>query len=253
MVINMSKRLSHTPIYISIGKAVCMMVFFLSWFSCKKTVVETAPNFEQFFPLKLGAYQIYQVDSIWYDDFNLDTTYRQFFIKDWCDTLFITSEGKTAMRIERSWRNTLNDSWSSPRAYWAYIENASAVFVVENIPYVVLQFPLKQGSSWNRNRLGFLNEDLFTYKKVFLDSSIAGFYSDSLVVTQSKRSYESIIDKFDFREIYAPNLGLIYHHYVDIDSVYRDKVGSDTNNLPIMSKIKKGLVYKKTLIEFGFE
>lgn len=240
-------------IYIKILKTVSLMVFFLLLHSCKKMeVVSPLPSVE-YFPLETGYYLIYNVDSTWYDDFNLDTTHRSYQMKEYYDTLFTTSEGKLAMRIERSWRNTPSDAWSAPRAYWAYIENSYVVKVIENIPYVTLQFPLKLSTTWNRNRLGWLNEESFKYKKLFYDTLIGVIAYDSVITTQSREAYESIIDKYDFREVYGKNIGLLYQELIDIDSVYRDKVGSDTNNLPIMDKIKKGLVYKATLVDRGFE
>lgn len=234
-------------------KTVSLMVFFLLLFSCKKTEVKHGLPSTEYFPLIEGKYAIYEVDSIWYDDFNLDTIHRHFQVKEWCDTFFVTSEGKTAMRIERSWRSLVSDPWSVPRAYWAYYENAFVVKVEENMPQVVLQFPFSSATVWNRNRLGWLNEESFRYKKLFYDTLIGAFSYDSVLTTQSREGYESVIDKYDFREVYAKNVGLLYQEIIDIDSVYRDKVGSDTNQLPILDKIKKGLIYKRTLIEHGYE
>lgn len=235
-------------------EAIVLMVFFvLAAIACRKKETSGYDIGEAYFPLKKGSYIVYAVDSTWYDDFSLDTIQKIYQLKERCDTLFETAEGKTAMRIERFRRLQAGDEWGAPRIYWAYTENGYAIKAEENLLYVKLQFPVKKGTTWNINRFNFLSQEDFRIEKADVDTSINGILFDSSAFAISRASYESKIDKYRHMEVYARNIGLIYREYIKVDSVYRDKVGSDTNNLPVMDKIKKGYVYRQAVLEWGQE
>lgn len=235
-------------------ETIALMVFFvLAGSACKKKETSDYDKGENYYPLKSGAYVIYAVDSTWYDDFSLDTLQQVYQLKERCDTLFETAEGKTAMRIERYKRAQPGDDWGTPRIYWAYTENSYAIRAEENLLYVKLQFPVKKGTTWNSNRFNFKSSEDFRFEKVDADTTLNGIQFDSAAFAQSRASYESKIDKYKQLEVYARNVGLVYKEYIKIDSVFRDKVGSDTNNLPVMNKIKKGYVYRQTVLEWGEE
>lgn len=235
-------------------EAIILMVFFvLAGVACKKKETLSYDKGADYFPLQGGAYIVYRVDSTWYDDFSQDTIQHIFQVKERCDTLFETAEGKTAMRIERFYRDNASGEWSTPRIYWAYTENEYAVKAEENRLYVKLQFPVKKGTTWNANRFNFLDAEDFRIEKADADTTLNGIVFGSSAFVVSRASYESKIDKYRQMEIYSRHIGLIYREYIKIDSVYRDKVGSDTNNLPVLDKIKRGYVYRQSALEWGQE
>ena len=225
----------------------------LTWFSCAKPEVIEGENYAAYYPIEKGRYVIYDVDSTAYDDFNLDTISVQFQIKEKMDDYFTTSEGKTVMRLESYRRQNSTDAWGVPRAYWTYLEPTHAVKVVENIPYVLLQYPFRKNVSWDRNRYNFLGEEQFSYPRLFIDTLIAGIQYDSLLNVQSKASYTSLIDMYSFREFYGKNRGLVLRELIHVESVYNDKVGTDTLYLPVLQKIKKGQIYRMQLNSYGIE
>ena len=79
----------------------------ISWIACKKATIEQPPDFGfDYFPIDVGRYNVYQVDSVVYN-IPFDTIYRYSFqVKELNETVYNDSEEKETVRLVRFYRNS---------------------------------------------------------------------------------------------------------------------------------------------------
>lgn len=234
--------------------------------TCKKE--ETPPNMGyNYFPIKVGRYIVYNVDSIFYDDFTglIDTT--KFQLKEKIESVFYDNEGRSTLRLERyvkyfndsipysSMNWGLRDVWASNRT------STTAEKVEENQRFIKLAFPVKENQSWNGNAQNTLGE--LSYEYLFFDETrtIGGIYFDStLQVTQLEEEF--LYSKKYFIEKYARNVGLIYKQVIEVYSqppaswfgtTYEADSLALFNSIYIMNRITSGVQYTYTIQSFGNE
>jgi len=185
--------------------------------SCKKdSILPTEETQTDYFPLRVGQYAIYDMDSITFHDITMtsDTVSRQ--IKEWLDTSFIDNAGNVAYRIVRMMRKNESDSWKTTDMWTANLTKNTAEKVEENLRFIKMIFPVKDGLSWNGNayisptrELGYLFDWKYVYSDVNLKKSINTITYDS-TVTVTAQDIENLVQKDLEQEIYAAGYGLIY-------------------------------------------
>ena len=84
--------------------------------SCKKKTepIEPMDVGKDYYPLTLGKYVVYDVDSIIYDEFTFDSTHYKYRIKEKIEEEFTDSENKTAYKsvsYTHLLQNTSKVSW----------------------------------------------------------------------------------------------------------------------------------------------
>jgi hypothetical protein len=208
--------------------------------SCKEDAI-IAPEiaYTQYFPDKVGAYVLYDCDSIVYNDFNgaLDTF--RFQIKEYYQSAFTDNSGRNAIRIERKKRED-STSWFI-KDVWSLAKTSKQVEKVEeDVRYIKLNFPVKQGKAWNINALNSLDAREVEYQEVHKPFSTGVLNFDS-TITVVNTDPVNLISEFRNTEVFAVNIGLVYKRFVDVEYV-----------VPT-SEIKKGVIFTMKAIEFGVE
>ena len=191
---------------------------------CKKepeTPVELLKP-SDYYPLKLGAYHIYNVDSISYNDFTDPVTIDSisYQVKEELTDTFYDLEANLCYRITRSKRalddsliNT-NNGWKVSDVWWVRSNNGNIERVEENNIYVSLMHPVAEGKEWDGNAFNYISSWDFTYENV---GKVYNEYDETLIVNQKFFTDDKYFYQ-NYKEVYAKGIGLISRTRIDTES-----------------------------------
>lgn len=222
-----------------------LIIFSFVLFSCSKETTES--NLSQtsdYYPMKIGSWHIYDVDSITYNDFTEPVTIDTFtyqVMEELTDT-FYDLEGSLSYEITRSKRsgndsvNVESQPWEIADIWWVKNSSGNIERIEENIRYVSLLNPIREGKSWDGNVFNYMDAWDFTYENVgksFED------YDNTITVNQK---FEDVVIIYrDYNEVFAKGIGLVSRTRIDVESQ------DISNPLPILSKGEKGFQFFQTL------
>ncbi|MEM1320427.1 MAG: hypothetical protein AAGG75_09225 [Bacteroidota bacterium] len=228
--------------------------------SCNENNTEDFPlelGYE-YFPLEVGKYTIYQVDSVLFDTTGtgvvIDST--QSFIRETIVDTFVDNSGQTNYRIEREWRRSLGETWTVQDVWTALRSDIRAERVEENFRFVKMVFPLSVGRSWDGNQFIDINtnisvagETIVPFKNWFYEilsvgePGAVGVLQFDEVAEITQADAENFIELRRSFERYARGVGLIYREMWILDT---QRI-SETD--PWEEKAQKGFILKQRLIE----
>lgn len=221
--------------------------------SCKKKKEEEASVLGlDYYPTTLGRFVEYDVDSTIYNDLPADTIFYKYRIKEKLTENFTDNQGKPAIRLERYIKkfNPAKSYDSIPYAIkevWMVNADSKSIQVVEsNIRFTKIIFPVSLNSSWNGNANNNLGESIYTYFYIDKSEAINGKSLSSVLAVKQKDDKTLISKQYNI-EKYAKGIGLVYK---EIQDIYSNGVVS---GVAIENRIEKGLIYKQTLIRYGYE
>lgn len=227
--------------------AIIGLIFIFKFYSCKKDteVIKVDLGYE-YFPSTIGNYIIYQVDSLYYNDFTSTIDTFNFQIKEKITENFTDLSNRETQRIERFYRKNEADDWLLKDVWFANKTGNTAEKVEENIRYVKLIFPLKKNINWNGNRFNNLGEQNYTLLKLHETFKIDNLKFDSIVYI-SQQNDSNLIDKKVAYEIYAKHIGLVYKKQIDI----HDKEAVINYTLPLDLRANSGFKVIYKAINYG--
>ncbi|MGQ0828630.1 MAG: hypothetical protein ACT4ON_09570 [Bacteroidota bacterium] len=243
-------------------------IFFISvilvpgFFSCKKDKAATPDMGYNYFPSETGTYVVYNVDSFYYNDFNVPTTIDtfRFQLKEKIQSLYYDNENRLTIRLERYIKN-----YSSTVPYsqmpWilknVWSENKTATNaekVEENVRYVKLKFPVKENQKWNGNIQNTLPEWNYSYAFFDLSRTIGGIKFDSVLqVDQYDDGSKNLVERRLYVEKYARNVGMVYKQVIDVESQPGANPPPNFFLIPIMQRVTSGVQYTMTINSYGVE
>lgn len=233
-----------------LNKWFIIVVIGLSVLACtKQELKQYSPVFDMaYFPLDSGFWREFEVSSINIDAESevFDTTV--FFVKEIFTGWLLDAADDSAMRIERLYRYSKENPWQSFGVWQAAIKNHEAQQVEENIRYVKLMFPIQNQVKWDGNKYNRLDTlKQYQYRQEEIDSpyTIGEFTFDSTVTVIQKEKL-SLIDKIDYREVFAYNLGLVYKQ-----EVFIEQANTDNTSLPIEQRVLKGTFFYQRITSYG--
>jgi len=241
------------------------IVFSFLFYSCKKDKSTIADTGQNYFPIKAGAYIMYNVDSTFYDDFFVPTKVinTKFRLKEKIQSLYYDDQNRLTARLERYVKyysaSVSYDSmpWTLKNIWVENLTSSTAEKVEENVRYVRLVFPVKVNKSWNVNNQNFLDELDFTYKSVDAADNVGGIAFDSVLQTAYDDGGKILTTRNYFSEKYAKKIGLVYKQEINVAS---QPPSSSTPTqlqifyaMPILQRITSGYQYTWTIYSYGFE
>ena len=148
--------------------------------SCKKKKEPvTKPDLgEAYYPTTIGKYIVYDVDSIVFAEIGYDSTHYKYQIKEKIEEEYTDVQGRPALKMVRYIKkyNAATSYTAMPwtiKDVWQVNVSAKNVEVVEeNVRFVKLIFPVKEGSTWNGNSMNTLGEWEYTYSYMDIPESI---------------------------------------------------------------------------------
>lgn len=185
--------------------------------SCREQSVEpdTARLGTDFFPMETGLYWEYEVDLTTYN--LLDSVSSHFFLREVVADSFGDLSGGISYKLERFVRETEEDEWERDSVWTARLNTYQAVRVENNVPYVKLSFPLREGKSWNGNVLNSRQEESYQARNLGAEIEAGdSLYSNTVTILQ--REVPDTIVFYDVRrEYFARNTGLIKKEYIQLN------------------------------------
>ncbi len=231
--------------------------------SCeKKTTIEDFDEAKfgyDYFPLEVGKYWTYHVDSTIYDDEGATVVNSSSLIREEIVEKFEDLVGDEIYRIERSWRDSDSSSWKVTDVWATYKDKDRAYRTEENLKFIKFVFPALEGSRWDGNIffdestvITVLGESLKMFKgwddyeilELDVAEELGGQnYQEVATVLQTDDEEGNTVERRFALEKYARGVGLIYKEYIILDTQ------SQEQDKPWLEKAEKGFVLKQTLIE----
>ncbi|HPQ07764.1 MAG TPA: hypothetical protein PK995_00890 [Bacteroidia bacterium] len=218
--------------------------------SCKKDNVSTTLDLgKDYFPVSIGHYIVYDVDSTVYDEITHQPTTYKYRLKEIITQSFINDENTTSYRLERyikyfdSTKSYDQIPWQIKNV-WTIIPYSNSIEKVEeNIRYVKLIFPIKQNSQWDGNAKNTLGEKKYNYEYIDNSENINNIHFDK-VLKVKQYEYRSLIKYQNEYEKYAKNVGLVYKEMINLESQ------NIIPNVPVENRAEKGYILRMQIVEW---
>lgn len=231
-------------------------------FSCKTEEdtfqLETG---EEYFPLAIGKYVVYEMDSTIYDP-NGTEMVRQSFTQlreEIVDTLRDAND-ELVYKVEQFTRLGDTLPWAIQNVYTTSIVNNQAQRTEENLKFIKMTFPVRDNNSWDGNIfiddatiVIVAGETIEMFKgwdyritEVDLVDTIGGEIFEPVVLIEQADN-ENAIELRSSIEKYAPNVGLIYKEISILDT----QCIEDCEGQPWSEKAEKGFSLKQRILEYN--
>lgn len=200
------------------------------------------------------------MDSTVYDDFNHDTIYYKYRIKEKLEDYYVDNEGRDAIKLVRyikKYDSTLSYDhmpWEV-KDVWNYTKTATTLEVVEEDQrFTKLIFPVKEEATWDGNAANTIGKWDYTYEYIDKAEAINGIsFNEVLKVVQKDDKLQNAIHRQYYIEKYTKEVGLVYREIKDLIS-NTPTIDSVTHQVtPVESRITKGVIYKLTYVTHGYE
>lgn len=193
-----------------------------------------------YFPIEVGHWVIYEVDSILHDSALRRHDTAHYEIKELIESEFVDGEGRMAQRVERWRRADSTQGWRLVDA-WVFTRTATtAEKVEENNRYVRLAFPINRHQFWDGNSFNNLESwDHYYNSETLHDSKTYNGLTFDSTVTVIQRENFNKVEEEDALEVYAAGVGLVHKRLIDLDLYFQDQA------------IRKGIEYTQTIKSFG--
>ncbi len=231
-------------------------------FGCSEsTVIEDLDEVVQgieYFPLEIGKFISYQVDSTIFDvDGNLTAVINTTsFLKEEVSDTLRDNEGDLVYRIKRYVKSNMEDPWVTKDIWVSKRTEFQAERVEENLRFIKMVFPLAEAATWNGNLyidertvIPIAGESMEVFKNWSSELTLLGqpanvagqFFED--VTTISHADSENLIELRQVTEKYAKGIGLISKEMWILDT--QDIAPTD----PWELKAEKGYILKQTIMD----
>lgn len=242
--------------------AVAIPVSILWIFSCKTTADDyIADAGYDYFPLEVGKYKIYEVDSTIFDPTgdSMVILSRVLIKEEITDTL-TDHNGNLLYRIERYQRKADTLAWQISKVFTASVQDNKAIVTEDNLRFIRMVFPPKERKSWNGNAhfnptliITVAGESLEMFKgwsyrieSQGVQDTVGTFIFDD-VVTVQEADNENLIELRRAVAKYARGAGLVYRELWILDTQCIDACAGQYWE----EKAEKGFILKQRLISYN--
>lgn len=206
-------------------------VLLLAVSSCKKSTetLQTA-TLNDYYPLEVGKYITYQLDSLVYLAFGTRDTTISYQVKYETDAAITDNLGRPAYRIIRYIRKTDSNPWAPDATFMAVNSNNNLEFVENNLRFIKLTLPIRDAISWKGNSfidtyssnslLQYMDDWDYTYSNVGAADVVGSFSLDNTItVDQRDEIIGNPDDASSYSEInfgqekYAKGIGMVYRRF----------------------------------------
>ena len=196
----------------------------VSFSACKKTVEEyPAPPLSDYFPLTVGKYITYNLDSIVTANFGASLTTKSYQVKYVVDAKITDNNGDSAYRIIRYILIYPAAPWFADNTSMAVPTTNSIEFVENNLRFIKLKAPVTQDYTWKGNSyinvtsttpyLKFYNDWDYTYDSINMPAKI-GTQTIENTIKVLEIDDQSTVDRTYSVAKYAKGIGLVYRNFL---------------------------------------
>ena len=230
----------------------------------KSTFEDFQVNFGyEYFPLEIGKYRDYSVDSTTYDigpTGDVIKTNSITYVREEVQDTITDNLGRPGFKIERFVRSNLTDPWIIKDVWMMIRTDEQAESLEENLRFIKMVFPLKEGVVWDGNRyidettmINIAGETVEVFKSWEYEVEFVGepiavnneFYDEAVEITQADN--ENLIELRYSKEQYVKGIGLAYKEMKILDT----QCISECDGMSWENKAEKGFIVVQTLIGFN--
>jgi len=183
--------------------------------SCKTKENAPAEMFYSYAPNEIGSWIEYEVEEVFHSSLGIDTIH--YFLIEKVTSEFIDNEGRVTLKIERSWKDSLQGSYVIKDIWFGNKTTKTYEKVEENQRFTKLVFPISTSQKWNGNAFNNLTNWEYSYTDLHEEKTINNLIFDSTVTINQIDN----INPFQHQvasEIYANNIGMVQKDYINIDN-----------------------------------
>ena len=203
--------------------------------ACKKStdVLDTA-TVNEYYPLLVGKYITYNLDSTVFINFGTKDTVIKYQVKHQIDGMITDNLGRPAYRVTRYIRKTAANPWNPDNTFVAVPTDFAIEFIENNMRYLKLKGPIRDAYNWKGNsyidtyslnsNVKYLDDWDYTYDSVNVSQTFGTFTLDStLKVDQRDEIIGNPNDPNSYSEInygvekYAKGVGLFYRNFLHVE------------------------------------
>lgn len=249
------------------------MLVVTAFWSCsdRQTAIYDSGAAEQYayFPLQVGKYIDYQVDSVGYDFGPGGNTVRDSsstLLREWVTDTLRDAAGQLLYTIERYERASADLPWELRDIGTASRSSSQAIRTENNLRFLKLIFPMDRRSEWDGltwidvtreieifgERMRPFSNWQFEVDSIDVSANVGTFTFDStLVVTEADDN--NIIERRFSRVRYAKNLGMVWREQRILDSQYcnQNPPPADCETRPWELKGERGYILRQVVIGFN--
>lgn len=211
---------------------ICLTSLLFSLLACKKSTETLNPTpATEYFPLAVGKYITYKLDSLVFINFGTSSVTRSFEVKYVTDARINENLDSPAYRIIRYIRKTSGQPWEPDATFLATSTGNGIDFTENNLRYQKLKTPVRNAYSWKGNSyidtysfnspVKYLGDWDYSYDSVGVQSVIGTFTLDNTIkVDQRDEVIGNPNDPNSYSEInysvekYASGIGLVYRKFL---------------------------------------
>jgi len=205
--------------------------------SCKKeTVTFTTASVNDYFPLQVGKYITYNLDSTVFTNFNQTETIRHYQAKYKVEAQTTDNLGRNGYTIYRYLRADSTQNWTTDNTFTAFPAENSIEYIQDNLRFIKLMAPIDEGFSWKGNSYlafdpyrsyvfanpAFMEDWNYTYQDVNTPLTVNSETFDSTITVfevadstgDPKVPGTEYAEKTYSIEKYAKDVGLIYKDFI---------------------------------------
>ncbi len=207
------------------------LIGFLCLQGCKKsTETFDAIPLTDYFPMQVGKYITYQLDSTVFINFGTVQVTRSYQVKYAVDAQTTDNLNRPAWRIIRSIRSNDTQPWLTDATFMAVPTTNTVEFIENNLRFVKLHQPIRNGYSWKGNShidtytpstgLRYLDDWDYIYDFVGNTETINGFAVKTITVRQRDEVIGNPTDPESYSEVnygvekYAEGIGMVYKSFL---------------------------------------
>ncbi len=125
----------------------------LIMFSCKKETTRfTSASLTDYYPLTVGKYITYDMDStVYYINFGKTASLVHYQAQDRVEDQITDNIGRPAYRVQRYLRKDPSQAWVPSNTFMVVPTEKSVEFIENNLRFLKLAFPVKQDFTWKGN------------------------------------------------------------------------------------------------------
>jgi hypothetical protein len=215
---------------------------------CSKDPAAVGPTLfrTDYFPVSAGRYWVYDVDSLFRNDFTGKTDTFHFQLKEYIDTVFADGDGKPSGRLERYLRSRAQDPWVL-RQVWSLRKNGDRAEKLEDNQRIIkIQFPLFSNKIWNGNALNAMGPQNYTAVRFWQQYRLGAIEFDSTIQVVSLADTTLVALSYE-EERYSKGVGLIGKTVIRL----QDRNPQVNPALPVIQRANYGTLCTWSLLEFG--
>jgi hypothetical protein len=235
-------RLNHT-----------ILVFLLLLSGCQSRHILPKSTGTEYFPLKIGAYWVYNVSETTITQLGGQTNTLYDLKVQISDSVLLS--GQWSYVMERFTRNDASQPWVSAGTWSARHDAFKAVLQEGNIPFIKLSFPLLDGKMWDGNALnnlggpdrcanGTVNCDNYAVADLAKRFEGQGISFDDTVTIIENNDNDPIVKQDVRKSVYAKTVGLVYS---EVTILQYCTVGACIGQ----QIVENGSIVKQTIEDYG--